>query len=136
RRCSAPCRDHYPTLPGRTGRKPDVSGRSKMKFARSMFVRVSIIPLVLAAGPVASSATQVEVLGTIPAVASQPVQAAIALPTPPIATIARDQLIAEAADLNAGHYVWHPELAPSGAVEIVVSLPQQRAYIYRANTLI
>ena len=107
-----------------------------MKFVRSMFVRASIIPLALAAGPVASSATQVEVLGTIPAVVTQPLQAAVALPTPPVATIARDQLIAEAADLNAGHYVWHPELAPAGAVEIVVSLPQQRAYIYRANTLI
>jgi len=107
-----------------------------MKFARSMFVRASIIPLALAAGPVASSATQVEVLGTVPAAVTQQLQAAVALPTPPVATIARDQLIAEAADLAAGHYVWHPELAPAGAVEIVVSLPQQRAYIYRANTLI
>jgi hypothetical protein len=107
-----------------------------MKFARSMFVRVSIIPLALAAGPVTSSATQVEVLGTIPAAVTQQLQAAVALPTPSVAMIARDQLIAEAADLNAGHYVWHPELAPAGAVEIVVSLPQQRAYIYRANTLI
>lgn len=107
-----------------------------MKFARSMFVRVSIIPLALAAGPVASSATQVEVLGTIPAIATQPLQAAIAVPTPSVSTIARDQLIADAADLDAGHYVWRPELAPAGAVEIVVSLPQQRAYIYRANTLI
>jgi len=42
-----------------------------MKFARSMFVRASIIPLALAAGPVASSATQVEVLGTIPAAVTQ-----------------------------------------------------------------
>ena len=107
-----------------------------MKFARSMFVRVSIIPLVLAAGPVASAATQVEVLGTIPAIASQPAEAAVNVPTAPVAEIARDQLIAEAASLEAGHYVWHPELAPTGAVEIVVSLPQQRAYIYRANTLI
>lgn len=107
-----------------------------MKFARSMFVRVSIIPLVLAAGPVASAATQVEVLGTIPAVASQPVAAAVAAPAPSVAEIARDQLIADGANLDAGHYVWHPELAPAGAVEIVVSLPQQRAYIYRANTLI
>lgn len=107
-----------------------------MKFARSMFVRVSIIPLVLGAGPVASSATQVEVLGTIPAAVTQPLHAAVEMPAASVATIARDQLIAEAADLNAGHYVWHPELAPAGAVEIVVSLPQQRAYIYRANTLI
>ena len=107
-----------------------------MKFARSMFVRASIVPLVLAAGPVASAATQVEVLGTIPAAVAQPLHAAVEMPAAPVATIARDQLIAEAASLDAGHYVWHPELAPSGPVEIVVSLPQQRAYIYRANTLI
>lgn len=107
-----------------------------MKFARSMFVRISIVPLVLAAGPVASAATQVEVLGTIPAAVAQPLHAAVEMPAAPVATIARDQLIAEAASLDAGHYVWHPELAPSGPVEIVVSLPQQRAYIYRANTLI
>ena len=107
-----------------------------MKFARSMFVRVSIIPLLLAAGPVASSAMQAQRMTAVPAVAMQPVAGLANLPTPPVALAARDALIEEAASLDAGHFVWHPELAPSGAVEIVVSLPQQRAYIYRANTLI
>ena len=46
------------------------------------------------------------------------------------------QLAADAAALDAGEFVWRPELAPAGTVEIVVSIPQQRAYIYRANTLI
>ena len=107
-----------------------------MKFARSILVRVSILPLVLAAGPVASSAMQSQDAATVPAVAMQPVQAVVNVPVPSVAETARNALIAEAATLEAGHFVWHPELAPAGAVEIVVSLPQQRAYIYRANTLI
>ena len=107
-----------------------------MKFARSILVRVSVIPLLLAAGPVASTAMQSQGAETVPAVAMQPVQAAVSVPVPSVAEAARDALIAEAASLDAGEYAWHPELAPAGAVEIVVSIPQQRAYIYRANTLI
>ena len=107
-----------------------------MKFARSILVRVSVIPLLLAAGPVASSAMQAQGADAVPAVAMQPAQAAVNMQAPSVTEAARDALISEAASLNAGHYVWHPELAPAGAVEIVVSLPQQRAYIYRANTLI
>jgi hypothetical protein len=38
--------------------------------------------------------------------------------------------------LAPGHYVWHPEKAPDGPVEIVVSLPLQLAYVYRGGTLI
>jgi hypothetical protein len=38
--------------------------------------------------------------------------------------------------LKAGQWVWRPELAPEGAVEIVVSLPLQKAYVYRGGTLI
>jgi len=57
-----------------------------------------------------------------------------ALPTD--ADIAQMQLAADAADLDAGAFVWRPELASAGNVEIVVSIPQQRAYIYRANRLI
>jgi hypothetical protein len=105
-----------------------------MKFARSIIVRTSVVALALAAVPVASSAMQ-QPAG--PVMAVNPEGLAVGLPTPPsLADIARDQLIAEAAELDAGVFVWRPELAPSGAVEIVVSIPQQRAYIYRANTLI
>jgi lipoprotein-anchoring transpeptidase ErfK/SrfK len=116
-----------------------------MKFAKSFFVGSSVVVLTLAVLPVASSAQQ-----------QAPAQAAAPMAQPAPATQLgaavqaslqqqveaqrqaqlQAQLAADAADLNAGHYVWRPELAPTGAVEIVVSLPQQRAYIYRANTLI
>ena len=42
----------------------------------------------------------------------------------------------EAAALSPGEFVWQPELAGQGAVEIVVSIPLQRAYVYRGGTLI
>ena len=38
--------------------------------------------------------------------------------------------------LKPGHWVWRPELATEGPVEIVVSLPLQIAYVYRDGTLI
>ena len=40
------------------------------------------------------------------------------------------------ATLSPGEFVWQPERAPSGPVEIVVSIPLQRAYVYRGGTLI
>ena len=47
-----------------------------------------------------------------------------------------DTVIADAASLAPGEFVWQPELAPEGEVEVVVSLPLQRAYVYRGGTLI
>ena len=47
-----------------------------------------------------------------------------------------DAVIARAASLAPGEFVWQPELAPDGEVEVVVSLPLQRAYVYRGGTLI
>lgn len=47
-----------------------------------------------------------------------------------------DAVEARAAALSPGDYVWQPQLAPSGDVEIVVSLPQQIAYVFRGGTLI
>jgi hypothetical protein len=39
---------------------------------------------------------------------------------------------APAADgLRPGEYTWHPDLAPRGPVAVIVSLPAQRAYVYR-----
>lgn len=110
-----------------------------MKFGKSFFVRTSVVALTLAAVPVASSAMQPSV-GT-PAGTVQPVAPIIAMPAlPSTADIAQMQaqtrLAADAADLDAGEFVWRPELAPTGNVEVVVSIPQQRAYIYRANRLI
>jgi lipoprotein-anchoring transpeptidase ErfK/SrfK len=39
-------------------------------------------------------------------------------------------------ELRPGEFVWQPERAQSGPVEIVVSIPLQRAYVYRGGTLI
>ena len=47
-----------------------------------------------------------------------------------------DDAFAEEASLPPGEYIWRPELATEGAVEIVVSIPLQRAFVYRAGTLI
>ena len=33
--------------------------------------------------------------------------------------------------LKRGEYVWHPEIAPAGPVVVVISLDEQRAYVYR-----
>ena len=42
----------------------------------------------------------------------------------------------EQATLSPGEFVWQPERSPAGEVEIVVSIPLQRAYVYRGGTLI
>lgn len=39
----------------------------------------------------------------------------------------------EAAVSRPGSYVWQPERAPEGAVLVIVSLPEQRAHIYRGG---
>ncbi len=114
-----------------------------MKFGKSYLVRAGVVALTLAAIPAASSAMQRS--AATPADSVQPVASLLIMPTIPssedIARIqraagAQTQLAADAARLNAGEFVWRPELATAGSVEIVVSIPQQRAYIYRANTLI
>ena len=35
------------------------------------------------------------------------------------------------ADLKPGDYLWHPEVSPAGPVVVIVSLPEQRMYVYR-----
>ena len=42
----------------------------------------------------------------------------------------------QSAALGPGEFLWEPERAEQGAVEIVVSIPLQRAYVYRGGTLI
>ena len=39
--------------------------------------------------------------------------------------------VRDAATLTPGEFTWHPERAPSGPVVIIVSIPEQRAYVYR-----
>ena len=45
-------------------------------------------------------------------------------------------IVSEASALSPGEFVWQPDLATEGEVEIVVSVPLQRAYVYRGGTLI
>ena len=44
--------------------------------------------------------------------------------------------VAPRARLNPGEFTWHPETSPKGPVLVVVSLPQQHAYVYRNGVLI
>ena len=37
----------------------------------------------------------------------------------------------EAAHLRPGDFIWHPEVAPEGPVVVVISLDEQRVYVYR-----
>ena len=113
-----------------------------MKFAKSISLTASIAALTLVAVPVTSSAMQQQQPQQQPATATaepapQPVAPLVVIPAPisPL-DVAEAQLAADAADLDPGEFVWRPELAPAGGVEVVVSIPQQRAYIYRANRLI
>lgn len=54
-----------------------------------------------------------------------------------VAVVAQSAATAvEATSLKPGEFVWQPERAPAGEVEMVVSIPLQRAYVYRGGTLI
>ena len=61
-------------------------------------------------------------------IAAAPLAAAHAAP--------RTDRLTEAAALRPGDHVWEPQRAPRGEVEVVVSLPLQRLYVYRGGTLI
>lgn len=64
---------------------------------------------------------------------------ALALCSAPLYSAAADTpdpVAAQARSLDPGEFVWKPERAKSGPVQVVVSLPQQRAYVYRSGTLI
>jgi hypothetical protein len=45
--------------------------------------------------------------------------------------LAAPQAKPSADGLRPGEFTWTPELAPSGPVAVIVSLPEQRAYVYR-----
>ena len=53
--------------------------------------------------------------------------------------MAQQPVVARAAEpdtLDPGEFEWQPELSTAGEVEMVVSIPQQIAYVYRGGTLI
>jgi len=54
----------------------------------------------------------------------------------PAHAASRNGPAAPRARLQAGQYTWHPETSPKGPVLVVVSLPQQQAYVYRNGVLI
>ena len=97
---------------------------------RTLFVAGSV--LLLAFTPVCSA--YAEIVGPA-AAAAEP--AAIAAPSPAAEPAAKPApAVLEEAKLRPGEFVWQPERSPQGEVEIVVSIPLQRAYVYRGGTLI
>ena len=57
-------------------------------------------------------------------------------PVTPVVAADLPQALSETVSMKPGEFVWQPELAPAGPVEVVVSIPLQRAYVYRGGTLI
>jgi hypothetical protein len=99
---------------GKGGSDPASSEAMNQVSVRNLFVAASV--LLLAFTPVCSA--YAEVVGPA-AAAAEPAAAVV-----------------ETADLKPGEFVWQPERSPAGEVEIVVSIPLQRAYVYRGGALI
>ncbi len=86
--------------------------------SRAERLRAHVCALALTFAFVAIPA-QTQVRESSPTPASPPANALPnALPKPPV-------------ELQPGEYLWMPQLAPKGPVVIVVSLPEQLAYVYR-----
>src|SRR5690349_2867683 len=64
------------------------------------------------------------------------VVAPVGVPAPADYAPARNGKVAPRATLAPGEFTWHPEMSPKGPVLVVVSLPQQHAYVYRNGILI
>jgi hypothetical protein len=115
-----------------------------------VFIRtiVTASTLLLAFNPVRSADTPetlaaVQTVAPVEAVAIEPIAAVTAVqpvkaPGPVAVVMAPEPVepIAEAESLKPGEFVWKPERAQAGPVEVVVSIPLQRAYVYRGGTLI
>lgn len=77
------------------------------------------------------------VAGSVLLLAFTPVCSAYAgIVGPAAAAVEPAPAAVEQAILSPGEFVWQPERSPQGPVEIVVSIPLQRAYVYRGGTLI
>jgi lipoprotein-anchoring transpeptidase ErfK/SrfK len=113
--------------------------------------RALIAGLMLAVAPVASAVGQ-ESAAPQPATAAEPAAAETSPLMPTFEQLgAAAQQIADhmaeadrkareleekAAALRPGQFIWQPERADTGEVELVVSLAEQKAYVYRGDTLI
>jgi lipoprotein-anchoring transpeptidase ErfK/SrfK len=95
---------------------------------RNLFVAGSV--LLLAFTPVCSA--YAEIVGPA-AAAAEPAPAQIVVQAAPAVEATP---LAETAKLRPGEFVWQPERSIAGPVEVVVSIPLQRAYVYRGGGLI
>lgn len=110
-----------------------------MSKFRSWSLRTAAVAAAFGAGAIPSSAAEYPATeASLPAFTgivspllppAPAVAAPVAMPAPIPAAFDPDAL-------DPGHYVWQPERSPTGPVEIVVSIPQQVAYIYRGGILI
>ena len=72
-----------------------------------------------------------------PLLATAPLSAAFAQDQAPTSLDAPAAItVADADTLKPGAYLWHPEVASSGQVGIVVDLDRQVAFVYRGDALI
>ena len=89
------------------------------------------------AAPQAAPAQAAAPEANVPAVTNAAIDAAQAQAEAAAAEAREIAALNERAEaLRPGQFVWQPERAPAGAVEMVVSLSEQKAYVYRANRLI
>lgn len=110
-----------------------------MKIVKSLSLG-TVLALTLAAAPVQSTAAEQSASvapAAVPMHALAETMAAPAAGMQDFVTVAQQPVVfADGSDLDPGEFAWRPELATSGAVELVVSIPLQRAYVYRGGTLI
>ncbi|MFT3754667.1 MAG: L,D-transpeptidase [Pseudoxanthomonas sp.] len=62
--------------------------------------------------------------------------AALLLPVSSVLAAADAPAVPDPRALKPGQYLWHPEIAPEGPIVVVVSLDEQRAYVYRNGVAI
>jgi hypothetical protein len=114
-----------------------------MSKLKSWSLRTAAFAVALGAGTIQSSAAEYPAAAAAGSEgAPRPVFTGIVsplLPPTPVVAAPAPPPIPAAFDpdaLDPGHYVWMPERSPNGPIAIVVSIPQQIAYIYRGGTLI
>ena len=122
-------------------REPRKQPDMNQAIVRRALIRASALLLATAPVGFAYAAGASESLGATasPGLLSQAASRELVGPPGPsqlVIETASPELVREAASLRPGEFVWQPELAEQGGVEIVVSIPLQRAYVYRGGTLI
>jgi lipoprotein-anchoring transpeptidase ErfK/SrfK len=95
-----------------------------------------LLTTLAAAAPATTGPTQALVAVDVTAADSSALTRAAAPAIAPAPAPAEAAPPAFEADLDPGEFVWQPERSPTGAVEIVVSIPRQVAYVYRGGELI